>query len=331
MNLELYVTLWPDLPHYLRFAQDKRLAGIRLNSAMVAQETVEKWLKYAVSTAEVPLYFDIKGRQLRIKEVLPNKEHLELIVNHPIEVNTPCPVLFKGGEDCALLKKVEGNKLIFKGGPHYGLKEGESLHVKHPSFAMQGPVFLDYERERIEIAKEAGIKKWALSYVETQQELEEFRKLVGEGEIIAKIESKRGLDFVLNDYVPMKDISLMAARGDLYIELGMPHEILAATKQIIAKDATAMVGSRMLLTLIDERHKLGKERLSRGIPECSDFCELGWLYDIGYRRMLLCDDLCRNGEWLSFAVNAFKAFEQDYAQKGVDILNMKKMEEKEEW
>ena len=44
-------------------------------------------LQIANSIADsVPLYFDIKGRQLRVTEVFPYKDHLELKLNHPIEV-----------------------------------------------------------------------------------------------------------------------------------------------------------------------------------------------------------------------------------------------------
>ncbi len=38
----------------------------------------------------------------------------------------------------------------------------------------------------------------------------------------------------------------MAARGDLYVEINTPHDILNATKLIIEKDPEAIVGSRML-------------------------------------------------------------------------------------
>ena len=41
--------------------------------------------------------------------------------------------------------------------------------------------------------------------------------------------------------------------------------------------------------------------------------ELAWLYDIGYRSMMLCDELCLKDELLELAVSAFDAFRTDYS------------------
>ena len=125
-NLELFVTLWPTFPHFRRFAQDYRISGIRLNSAMINKYTIENELDLIKKIDDpVNLYFDIKGRQLRVTEAFHYKDHLELKLNHPIEVKTPTMVLFKAGADYALLDKVvDGNRLVFEGGPEYLVYEG---------------------------------------------------------------------------------------------------------------------------------------------------------------------------------------------------------------
>lgn len=48
-------------------------------------------------------------------------------------------------------------------------------------------------------------------------------------------------------------------------------------------------------------------------PSCADFSELAWLAEIGYRRFLLCDELCLQKDLLNTAINAFRAFEHEYA------------------
>jgi hypothetical protein len=305
-KLEILITLWPSFPHFERFARDERLSGIRLNSAMLKSASLEGEFEKANSIQNhVPLYFDIKGNQLRVMESFPYKDHLELEINHPIEVNTPVPVLFKAGADNALLEKVENNnRLIFSRSPEFMVYPGESLHIRDPSLIVQGKTFLDYEIEKIEKAKKAGFKRFFLSYVEGQRDINEFREFVGDSEIVAKIESKKGLSYVQNEFKKKDNLSLMAARGDLYVEIDKPHEMYDALKLIINKDPEGYVGSRILLSMIHNP-----------VPECADMLDLAWLYDQGYRKMMLCDELCLKGESLDRAINVLGAFRDNYAGK----------------
>jgi hypothetical protein len=48
------------------------------------------------------------------------------------------------------------------------------------------------------------------------------------------------------------------------------------------------------------------------VPSCADWNELAWIADIGYKNMMLCDELCLKEELLSRAVNAFQAFKENY-------------------
>lgn len=318
MKLELLVTLWPAFPHFKRFATDSRISGIRLNSAMIELAELGKEFEEAKRSEIVPLWFDVKGRQLRVTEVFPYKDHLELMLNHPIDVQTPTPVLFKAGADHALLERVVGKRhLIFSGGPEYMVYAGESIHIRHPTLAVSGPTFLDVEIEKIEKARSAGFDKFFLSYVESQNDIEEFREFVGESQIMAKIENKKGLYYVAKEFKKKPNLSLMAARGDLYVEIDKPHHILEALKLIVNKDPEAGVGSRLLLSTIN-----------KPVPECADFMDLAWLYDIGYRKMMLCDEICLKEDLLARAINVFESFKGGYAKTNADcckpryILNM---------
>lgn len=309
-DLKLMVTLWPSFPHFPDFAADTRLAGIRLNSAMMAPTDLAKELELASAPGvDVPLWFDVKGRQMRVAEVIPDKDHLDIRLNHPISVRTPATVLFKAGVDAARLDRLEegGRRLIFcKGseyGPHYAVRVGESLHIRDPSLEVRGPLFTGAEIEKIAMVRAAGCRRWFLSYVEAASDVEALRELVGrDAEIMLKIESPAGLDYAATAFVKEDGLRLVAARGDLYVELDRPHQILKATKMLIERDPEAVVGSRILLSTVKE-----------GVPECADFSELAWLHDIGYRTMMLCDELCLKGELLRRAVNAFEAFREDYA------------------
>jgi len=72
---------------------------------------------------------------------------------------------------------------------------------------------------------------------------------------------------------------------------------------VIQKDPESFVGSRMLLSVIHN-----------DIPTCADVTELAWLYDVGYRNFLLCDELCLKENLLARAINVFKHFRMDYCK-----------------
>ena len=340
--LQLMVTLWPSFPHFSKFAADKRLYGIRLNSAMINNPELEKELESLKNFGPtVPLFFDAKGRQARVKWVdTSNNDHLDLRLNHPISVKTPARVLFKAGADSAVLEKLEedGQRLIFRGGPAYMVYPGESIHILHPSFRINGALFTDEEKMKLEKVRAHGFKNYFLSYVECQKDIDEFRELVGQDTLVMlKIENKRGLDFVANEFKKTDNLILVAARGDLYIELEWPHQILKALELIIKKDPEACVASRIMLSVVNDlRNQKVTETIkmvrsdafknadpsravettllsliNRDIPSCADFCELAWLYGLGYRNMMLCDELCLREDLLGLAVGAFDAFRQD--------------------
>jgi len=302
---ELMVTLWPSFPHFADFAADTRLGGIRLNSAMMSSSELDHELAIIKATPDpVPLWFDIKGRQPRVVEVHENDSYLDITLNHPIRVKTPTPVLFKAGADSALLERVEGDgsRLIFRGGPQFKVRAGESLHIRHPSFVIEGPLFTPAEVEKIAKVRAAGIKRWFLSYVEEQADVDQFLELVGhDAEVMLKIESKAGLIFTAREFVKKPNLTLVAARGDLYVEIDHPHQIAQKLRLIIDADPEAVVGSRILLSVVKEP-----------VPSCADFIDIAWLMDIGYRRMMLCDEMCLKGDLLTTAVNAFDAFRSGY-------------------
>jgi len=307
-DLKLFVTLWPSFPHFNDFSKDNRLSGIRLNSAMVNGPELEKEFNIAKNSgASVPLFFDIKGRQLRVEEDPPS-DKLELVLNHPISVKTPCPVLFKAGEDDALLVDIKdnGHRLIFAprpGHPKFAIRKGESIHIREPDLRVSGPTFTNIEKKKIEMARKFGFTKFFLSYVQTQKDVDEFRELVGrDSEVYLKIEDIKGLKYVETEFKKEDGLSLCAAMGDLYVEVEQPHNILEAVRTIIKNDPEAMGASRMMLTIMHQP-----------TTDACDFMQLAWMYDQGFRTLMLCDGLCLKGPLLDQAVGAMDAFKDSYA------------------
>jgi pyruvate kinase len=290
---------------------------------MIDAPDIEREVAEAATVKDpIPLWFDVKGRQLRVTEVVAGKDKLELFLNHPIKVETPVPVLFKAGEEQGLCVKVEGGgkHLIFahpgRNGPIHMVKKGESIHIRHPSLEVGGPIFVGEEVAKIEeILKFNLFTRFYLSYVESWEEVYQFREFIGpDAELALKIESKKGLDFVANKWKKVKNTRLVAARGDLYVEVDSPHHIMKAVKFIVSKDPEAIVGSRLLLSMVPPKCPVCKtETADPTCPRCADFSDLAWLYDIGCRSMLLCDELCLQEKLMARSVNVFEAFRNEYS------------------
>ena len=317
-SLHFLVTLCPSMPHFNRFVTDYRLSGIRINSAQMYTYELDGELAAACAVKDpVPLFYDIKGMQLRVEEVLDNKDHLEMRSNHSIKVKLPTKVLFKAERDSAMLVEIKdnGTLLVFDGGPEWMVKKGESFHIRCPSLEVGGDTFTPGEKEKIEKVRKAGFTRYCLSYVQQQRHVDEFAELVGkDSDIVLKIEDPKGLEYVATKYRRQGNRHLMAARGDLFVEVNKPHEILAAMRLIISKDPGAWVGSRVLLSIIPQRGPDGKY-FDDSCPSCADFSDLAWLYDIGYRKMLLCDELCMKQEWLGTCINILEAFRNTYGRR----------------
>lgn len=307
---DLLVTMCPSFAHFNKFANDSRVNSIRFNSAMITLPELDKELALLTQNPPTaPVYYDVKGRQMRILNVETVNGNLVLTINHPIKVKTPCVVLFKAGADVGLLNSVSdhGYKLTFKGGPQYKLVPGESLYIREESFrnlrgsTKEDNVFTELERQKIEKVKAAGINKWFLSYVENQYDVDLFREMVGkDAEIWLKIESVEGLKYVNNTFKKEDNLVLVAARGDMFVELEQPHHIIRALQDIIKADPYACVGSRVLLSIVESP-----------VPSCADLLEIQWLTDVGYRRFMLCDEICLKEQMLEAAVSVFDGIKGD--------------------
>jgi pyruvate kinase len=150
--------------------------------------------------------------------------------------------------------------------------------------------------------------------VEESRDVDQLLELVGkDAEVWLKIETERGLQYVAEKFQKRDNLVLVAARGDLYVEIARPHDIMAALKLIVGKDPMACAASRIFLSVVpNPLRDADKNVRPAEVPSCADFLELAWLRDIGYRRMMLCDELCLNENLLAAAVNAFGSFKSVY-------------------
>ncbi|MBU0666708.1 MAG: pyruvate kinase [Nanoarchaeota archaeon] len=289
------VTIPPYAPFIKEVLAQPIVSGIRLNTVMPFQEPLEILVGRLSNEAKSfgkQLWIDLKCRQLRVKTFgVPPFTEIEL--THNIEVNTPVKAYFSDGEESAMILKVKDNKLIMQDGPKRVVGPGESVNIIDPSLKVKD-YFTALDKDYISAAMKVGVHNYMLSFVESQTDIDSLYKLDSDANIIAKIESEKGLGYVRNDWD--KKTHLMAARGDLYVESRLPHQIIRNTELIVKTDSGAFVASRIF------------NSLSRSLePSCSDIGDVDNLMRMGYETFMLGDDICQKRDSVISGLNLLSA------------------------
>lgn len=275
-NVKAIVTIPPYADYINEVASHPLVAGFRLNTVMPIHETPENVLK-RLQKAGKPIWVDLKGRQLRVKEAaIP--PYTEVCLSHPIRVKTPVNAFFSDGEECVRVLSVKDNRLILEDGPRRLIGPGESVNIIDPSLEVLGTL-TETDQAYLTAMKKIGLNTLMLSFVESEKDVAEVKTILPDAEIIQKIESIRGITYA--NEVKSKSGRLMAARGDLFIEVIRPHKIATALKTIIQADPYAWVASRLF------------DSLAYGpIPSSADIGDAAFLIELGYRNFMFGDVIC---------------------------------------
>lgn len=284
--MDLIATL-PLYPKYrMDVASHPLVSALRFNTVTPRDTSVQvtaDGLLNAVGSK--PLWLDLKTRQLRITEFAYLPESY-VTINHKISVKTPSMVYFK---DCAsqLEAVLDGDKLLLTR-PERIVGRGEPINILDDSLHVDG-FLTEQDQEYIDAFSHRGQHRYMLSFVQSSRDCEILWQLDPQAEIIAKIEDRRGLRFVANEYpfMPRKP-RLMLAADDLYINLGENKtDMLIALRQVIAADPSAIAASRILTSLLDSEGKHPQD-VSLG-----DLTYLWFLESLGYQTIMLSDEICR--------------------------------------
>jgi pyruvate kinase len=239
-----------------------------------------------------PLWVDLKGRQLRVVgAAIP--PYTEVHLSHPIRVRTPVDAFFSDGDERVRVMAVDGNRLILEDGPRRLVGPGESVNIIHPSLVIEGTL-TETDRAYLATMAESGLKHVMLSYVESPADVDEIRRLLPGAEVMLKIETQQGLDFA-RKYGASQG-QLMAARGDLYVEVLRPHRIVSALRTIVAADPEAVVASRIFDSLAYQP-----------VPVSADIGDVAFLLSLGYRTFMLGDAVCLQRNSVLEALNLLEA------------------------
>jgi pyruvate kinase len=292
------VTLPPYADFVEEVARHPLVTGFRLNTVMpLAGESRREALE-RLSRLGPPVWVDLKGRQLRVVEAA-TPPFTAVRVSHRLRVPTPCDVFFGDGREAARLLAVEGDRLILEDGPRRVLGPGESVNVVHPALEVEG-YLTDGDRAWLAAMGELGLTRAMLSFVERAEDVEEARTELPGIEPMLKVESRRGLAFAGRHGGRLG--RLVAARGDLYVEVRQPHRIVGALRDVIAADPEAVVASRLFPTLA-----------RTPVPVASEICDAAFLLALGYRTFLLGDEVCLRREPVLAALDLLAAVAREMA------------------
>lgn len=294
---QLIVTQGPYSEWIEELVRQRSVSGIRLNTIMPIREgrVEEKLTELRDRIHPKPLWVDLKARQLRVAE-FANTPYTAVTISHRIQVKVPALVYFDNGTLTGRLVDIDGYKLILEGYAGRMLGPGESVNIIDDSLTFLDPELLT-ERDRmyVELCARLGIRHLMLSFVEQAADVEHLRGLYPDSVIMAKIESKRGLQN-LAEIAATAD-ALMAARGDLYTEIDYPHQIAGVMRRIREVGGEQSVAASRLLESL----------LKKPVPACADVMDLQFLKEMGYRRLLIGDDLCFQKEVLMRAIRIVEA------------------------
>ncbi len=296
MNVRAIVTVPPYASFLEELAAHPAVSGFRLNTIMPLRSGPAEALAHLQRFGQ-SLWVDLKGRQLRVVgAAIP--PYTEVRLSHRIRVQTPVDAFFSDGRECVRVVAVDGDRLILEDGPRRLVGPGESVNIVHPSLEIEGTL-TDTDRAYLAAMAELGLRRVMLSYVEHPSDVKEVQGLLPGAEVMLKIETLRGLALARTHGASLG--RLMAARGDLYVEVLRPHRIVSALHDVVAADAEAVVASRLLDSLTHHP-----------VPESADIGDVAFLLALGYRTFMLGDALCLQREPVIEALNLLQAIAGEF-------------------
>jgi pyruvate kinase len=173
---------------------------------------------------------------------------------------------------------------------------GQAVNILGKGFGIKGDYLTERDKEYIRVAKNLGIHGYMLSFVERAQDIQEVRTLDKDSKLVLKIESLPGLDFVARDYSGYQDCRLMAARDDLFINIGEnKFDMIKALEFILEKDPNAICASHLFQSLDSVNH-----------VNMADISDLELMKRIGYKNFMLSDEISHRH--FDEAINAWQYF-----------------------
>jgi pyruvate kinase len=253
MRIKILCTLGPASlnPHVISQLDDRGVSLYRINLSHTPRESLEGAIKMVQRHAAAPLCIDTQGAQVRCGVMEPGVQlnegaTLQLTAQRIVGNSTalclwPGSVfnVFQPGNrlsidfDGAVLEITEteddgATATVVRGG---AVRSNKAVTIApHPPL----PPLTDYDVEAIEMAMEAGIRHFALSFASSAQDVEFLRTLTSSHcSLISKIESRPGVRNM--DGIIGSSDAVLIDRGDLSREI--PLEYVPFYQKVIVRQA----------------------------------------------------------------------------------------------
>lgn len=265
------------------------IGGVRYNigghSAYSPQETLEKILSLTTQY-DKKFWLDIKGYQLRIDRWTLG-DLGKVVLNHKVEVDLPARIYFRG-DDYSNIKVINGNTIYVDPLPKYSVGEGQAINIHGDNLKIDG-YLTDDDYKYLDPACKLGVTNYMLSFVEQITNIVEVEDvldnngLIAPTELVLKIESPNGLDFVQGVSPEFLAVyRLMAARDDWFINTTPKSQILLNLQELIRLDPNAILASHIFGDLE-----------KAGMVTMADLSDLYLMRTFGYKNFMLSDGISR--------------------------------------
>jgi hypothetical protein len=287
--------LWATLPSLgrMKAVEDifdcSELIAVRLNTGVYSPFSPRESLQAVIRSSsmsclerEVPVWVDLDGRQLRVKNWSYPKYGGKLCLNRSVTFGQGARINFRGDGWYNLINR-RGKTVFIDPMPKSALGCGQTVNIDAKDLKVAGPYLTGLDKQYITEALRLGINRFMLSFFEGQSDIDEVIEAANgkKIELILKIENDKG--FQAYKALPKKDwIIPMAARDDWYINSCGKASFLRDLAELVKIDDRAIVASRIFSSL------------EKGVEvSLSDWEDLALMESYGYKTFMLSDGICQ--------------------------------------
>jgi len=206
MNKEIFCTLGPSSlnKEFLKFS-NKKISLLRLNMSHIKISKLKKTIIFIRKFSKIPICIDTEGAQIRTKVrkklnckknkkiiIFKNKGNFKIYPSEAfdqIKKNDLLDVGFDGLEICVTKRK--GERLLCKVVKDGLLENNKGVHLINRKIKLS--FITKKDKQAIDIAKEMNIKHYALSFINSHEDILKFNILLKNKKKIFKIETKNSI------------------------------------------------------------------------------------------------------------------------------------------
>lgn len=231
-NIEIFATLGPSTlnKNFLKFA-NKKLSLLRLNMSHIKINKLEKIIMFVNKFSNVPICIDTEGAQIRTKvkkkinykknkkiTIFKTKGNFKVYPNETFDQIRKNDILDIGfdGLEIKIIKK-RRDKLLCRVIQDGLLENNKGIHLVNRSIKLN--YITEKDNQAINIAKKMNVKYYALSFINSHEDIIKFNKLLRNYEKIFKIETKNAINN-LSKIISFGN-KFLIDRGDLSKELSV--------------------------------------------------------------------------------------------------------------